>query len=138
VIVIDASSLTKYLLKEPFWEEVERYLLEEDIYSVDHVLKEALNAVWRNCVLLKLFDEDTALEKLKVLMILLREGVIHIEPELQYLEKALHIALKHRITVYDALYIVQALELGATLLTSDKGQGEVARKEGVKHVLLII
>jgi len=137
VIVIDASSLAKYLLREPLWEKVERHMLEEDVYSVDHMLKEVLNAVWKNCVLLKLFDENTALEKLEVL-IMLTKDVIHIEPESQYLEKAFQIALKHSITVYDALYVAQALKLGAALLTSDKGQGEVARKEGVERVFLVI
>jgi len=49
VIVIDASALAKYILKEPKWEIIERYLVEYNVYSIDLIMKEILNAVEDCC-----------------------------------------------------------------------------------------
>jgi predicted nucleic acid-binding protein len=49
VIVVDASALAKYLLREEGWEEVSRYVRTmRPLYSLEHVLKEVTNAVWRD------------------------------------------------------------------------------------------
>ncbi|WP_243671687.1 type II toxin-antitoxin system VapC family toxin [Vulcanisaeta sp. JCM 16161] len=62
-------------------------------------------------------------------------GVIVLEPEEQYMPDAFMIALRNDITVYDSLYIAQALKRG-TLLTSDKEQASVARKLGISVILM--
>lgn len=49
MIVVDASALAKYLLREEGWEEVSRYVRTmRPLYSLEHVLKEVTNAVWRD------------------------------------------------------------------------------------------
>jgi predicted nucleic acid-binding protein len=45
--------------------------------------------------------------------------IIIIEEEERYIEKAFDIALTNQLTIYDALYVSQALRWGK-LLTSDK------------------
>lgn len=51
MIVIDASALSKYVLKEEGWEEVRRFVRERrPLYSVDHVLKECFNAIWKRAL----------------------------------------------------------------------------------------
>lgn len=47
------------------------------------------------------------------------------------MRRGFEIALAHQLTIYDSLYISQALRWGK-LLTSDKLQEEVARKLGVE------
>jgi len=49
----------------------------------------------------------------------------------EYLDRALEIALKEGITVYDALYISLAIHQNKPILTLDKKQREVSRKYGV-------
>jgi predicted nucleic acid-binding protein len=44
VIVVDASALAKYVLKEEGWREI-RKVLEGGAVSVDHVVKEVSNAI---------------------------------------------------------------------------------------------
>lgn len=57
---------------------------------------------------------------------------MRIESELDYLDTAFRIAVENSITIYDALYIAQALKHDATLVTSDRKQAQVAERLGVK------
>ena len=43
MIVIDESSLAKYIVKEEGWTEVKKYLIGEEVHSVDLIVKEVLN-----------------------------------------------------------------------------------------------
>jgi len=131
--VVDASALAKYILKEEGWRDV-RKLLEGGAVSVDHVVKEVSNAIWRKCAVLKLEDAEAAVRRYELLVELIRSGVVVLESELKYLERAFRIAVESGITVYDSLYVTQALELGARLLTSDRRQSEVAARLGVSPV----
>jgi len=127
VIVIDASALTKYIFKEEGWGEV-RKALEKGVVSVDHVVKEVANAIWKKCVVLKLEPVDVAYKRHQLLHKIIQGGVVVLESESKYLEEAFKIAFEGEMTVYDSLYIAQALKLRAQLLTSDVRQARVAEK----------
>jgi len=127
VIVIDASALAKYIFKEEGWREV-RKALEGEAVSVDHAVKEVANAIWKKCAVLKLEPVDVAYKRYQLLHKIVREGVVALESESKYLEEAIKIAIENEITVYDSLYIAQALELRAQLLTSDAKQAQVAER----------
>ena len=127
MIVIDASALAKYIFKEEGWREV-RKALEGEAVSVDHAVKEVANAIWKKCVVLKLEPVDVAYKRYQLLHKIVREGVVALESESKYLEEAIKIAIENEITVYDSLYIAQALELRAQLLTSDAKQAQVAER----------
>jgi len=132
VIVIDASALTKYLLHEEGWEKIGHYLYENrPLYSVDHLLKEAGNALWRHCCVTQIIGCKISLELYQALQCLISAGVILLKPELDYLNEAFKIAIEGRITVYDALYVALARELGE-LLTCDEKQAKTAEKYSVK------
>uniref|UniRef100_A0A7J3X6D8 PIN domain-containing protein n=1 Tax=Thermofilum pendens TaxID=2269 RepID=A0A7J3X6D8_THEPE len=131
MIVVDASALAKYVLREEGWEAVAGYLRRaRPLYSVDHVLKEVANALWKHVHLAKAIDAGTALELCRALGRLAETGVIVLENELKYLGRALEIALEYGLTVYDALYVAQAEKYGE-LLTSDEEQGRVAGSFGI-------
>ncbi len=137
MIVVDASSLAKYALHEEGWEEVSRYVRERrPLYSVDLVLKEVGNAVWKHCYLRKMISPQEALRLFKGLKRLVDVSVIILENEGAYLDEALEIALRHGVTIYDSLYIAQAKRYGE-LLTSDERQAEVAKQLKLKvHLVL--
>lgn len=135
MIVIDASALAKYLLREPGYDAVEQYLLEE-VYSVDHVVKEVANAIWKHAIVYKKIDLRYARELYKALSMLLEGGVLVVEPESKYMHQAFEIATNYEITLYDALYIAQAREKGSGLLTSDKAQASIAGNLGVTVLYL--
>jgi len=132
VIVIDASALVKYVLHEEGWDEVSRYIREErPLYSIDHVLKEAANAIWKHTFIRRIIATETALQLYELLEKLTVLQVIILEEELDYMRRAMKIALEHGITVYDALYIAQAKKYGE-LLTSDEKQEKISKKLGIK------
>ena len=136
MIVIDASSLAKYVLHEENWEKVGAFIKERrPLYSIDHIVKEVGNALWKHCKLREAIDEAKAIELYQALLKLIDTGVIILESEMGFIRAALRIALEHEITLYDSLYIAQAQKYGE-LLTSDRSQAEVADKLGIKVYLI--
>jgi len=128
VIVIDASSLAKYILREENWKRV-RHNLVDDPFSIDLALAEVSNAVWKHhSVYGKISLEDALL-----MFNALKEAqeIIVFEPLGKYLSSAQKISVKGKVSIYDALYIAQAQKYGR-LLTSDKKQSEMAQKLGIE------
>lgn len=76
MIVIDASSLAKYLLKERNWLSIEKYI-EQGFYSLDHILKEVANAIWKYTVIYKRITKEQAILLYKQLRRLVEHYMIH-------------------------------------------------------------
>jgi predicted nucleic acid-binding protein len=131
VTVIDASALAKYVFKEEGWREVHGFL-ERGALSVDLIVKEVANAIWRRTFILKVEGVELASRRYQLLIRIARELLV-LENELSYLDEAFRIAVENGLTVYDSLYIAQAHKRKVALLTSDRRQAEVARKLGL-HV----
>jgi predicted nucleic acid-binding protein len=134
VIVIDSSSLVKYLLREEGWQQIEQYLVQ-GVVTLDYSRKEVLNAIWKHYVVRRVIDRKQTEELRRAFEPLIDAKIIIIEEEERYIEKAFDIALTNQLTIYDALYVSQALRWGK-LLTSDKLQGEVARKIGIEVIYI--
>ncbi len=136
MIVIDASTLTKYILHEENWETISTYIKKmKPLYSIDHIIKEVGNAIWKHCYLRRIIKQDEAIRLYKALLKLIEKEVIILEPETKYIETALQIALQNGITLYDSLYLAQAQKQGE-LLTSDKKQAEIAIRLNIKVHLI--
>lgn len=80
----------------------------------------------------KLITREQAIGLYKQMVKLIREEVIMLEPGEKYLQEALKIAMDYDISIYDSLFLAQARNLKAELITSDKRQGDVAREIGVE------
>jgi predicted nucleic acid-binding protein len=133
VIVIDASTLAKFILKEEGWEEVAEQL-KAGTLSIDLAVKEVANAVWKRFKQGAVSHEEakSMLNALKEI----QERAIKIEEELTYLAGAAEIAFDRDITIYDSLYIALAKEKGLKLLTADETQANIATAENVDTILL--
>ena len=133
MIVIDASALAKFILKEEGWEGVAEYL-KAGTLSVDHIVKEVANVVWR-----RFRDDAISLNESKTMLAALKEileKAVKIEGELRYLDGAANIAFSRGITIYDSLYISMARNKELQLLTADETQASVAAAENVATILL--
>ena len=136
MIVVDASSLVKYVLHEENWKDVSYFVKErKPLYSVDHVVKEVGNAVWKHCCLRRVISSGKALKLYQSFMKLFQTGVIVAESEEAYLDAALQIALDYGVTFYDSLYLAQAQRYGE-FLTSDEEQADIANQLGIKVYLI--
>ncbi|MCC6033190.1 MAG: type II toxin-antitoxin system VapC family toxin [Desulfurococcaceae archaeon] len=135
MIVIDASTLAKFILREKNWERVYEVLSKETI-SVDHVVKEVANAIWKHYSIYKACSLDVAVKRFQLLRKIIDEELVSLESELKYLDKAFEIAAQNDISVYDALYIAQAIARSIPLATSDKRQADIAEKIKVQVVYI--
>ncbi len=127
MIVIDASSLAKYILREENWEEVRRFLASGTC-SLTLALAEVANDIWKHYAVYSSISSREA----KIMFRALKETreVVVYEALEDYLSRAQEIAMKENITIYDSLYIAQA-EKYKGLLTSDKKQRKVAEKMNI-------
>ena len=130
--VIDSSALAVLLLKEEGWRKVKE-ILREKPYTIELAVKEVANSIWKRVKLLRDIDENKALTILGDLLEL-RRTALRIEPQDVYLGQALEIALKNDATIYDSLFIAQALTKKAILVTSDKKQAQIASRLGIRSI----
>jgi predicted nucleic acid-binding protein len=96
VIVVDASALSAFVLREEGWRNLAGYLA--NAVAPDHVVKEVANAVWRATRTGALTEEESR----KAFSLLLRmvDRNLVLEPELRYLGEAFRVSLTYGITVY--------------------------------------
>lgn len=133
MIVIDSSVFSKFLLKEEGWKKVIPYLDPSlEPHAVDMLLIETTNAVWKYMKKYKVITREQAMGLYKQMTKLIEEKIITLEPGKKYLQEALKIAMDYDISIYDGLFLAQARNLKAKLITSDKRQGDVAREIGVE------
>jgi len=133
VTVIDASALAKFILKEDGWREIAEYL-KTGTLSVDHIVKEVANAVWK-----RFRQGAVSLEEAKIMLKALKEildRAVKVEGELAYIDEAAEITFNRDISIYDSLYIAVAKEKGLKLLTADQNQASAAASENIATILL--
>jgi len=131
VIVIDASVLASFLRKEPGWEKLANYM--KNVVSVDLIVKEVSNVLWKDYYVRKSVDKDTVLELYRLMKSLLGANIL-LENEEKYLDDAFEIAILMGVSIYDALYIAQAKKNKLPLITLDMKQKEAAEKVGVEVI----
>ncbi|MGB9659590.1 MAG: type II toxin-antitoxin system VapC family toxin [Nitrososphaerales archaeon] len=129
--VIDSSSLVKFFSREEGWDRVEEVILD-GVMSFDLSIKEVVNALWKKV----LNEEIGAKDAEEILKDLTKPEVIKTLNQNDYMLGAFKIAVKNKITIYDALFIELAKSTNNELVTSDSKQAEIARKEGVKIKIL--
>jgi predicted nucleic acid-binding protein len=133
VIVIDTSVLVKFILKEEDWNKIADFLKAGTI-SVDLVIKETVNAIWKR-VMRKEISLEEAKSMFEAVKEILNKAVI-IENEMDYIDEAFEISIRQTITVYASLYIALAKKKKLELLTADEMQAQVASLEGVRAIVL--
>jgi predicted nucleic acid-binding protein len=121
--IVDSSVYVRYFAKEPGWDKAAAHLVQPA--SIALALEEVANALSKKVALGEISQEDAEL--------LLRKMIENTRfvGGTESVAPALRIATEKRITVYDALFIVAALENKLGLTTSDAKQARVAKELGV-------
>lgn len=139
MIVIDANSIVKLALEEPYSKETREFIRgalngEDNIATVDIALAEALNAVWKhNLVIKDLSDQKAELAGTEIMEFW--EDINKVPSQL-IADKARRIAKTHKLTVYDSLYVAAAIKHDSILLTFDRAIKENVARLGVELVKL--
>ncbi len=131
MIVVDASALTAFVLREEGWETIAGHLTVAS--SVEDVAKEVSNAIWKACLLRGFISVEDATRAHGILQSMLAKN-IRLYRSVDLLDDAFKISLQHRLTVYDSVYLALALREGADLLTLDEGQAGVAEELGIRVI----
>ena len=119
-VVIDASSLVALVLPEQYSEWVEKQISEVlYIHAPSLIAYEASNALWKKHVLLRIIDEEKYYNAVRVIEKML-DYIVNIHDYKEFLKKARDLALKEKITIYEASYIALAIKLKTKLITLDK------------------
>ena len=129
--VVDASVIAKFILKEKNWENLISVLKGSS--TLELAINESTNAIWK-AFYRELISEKDATEKLRALILLMES--IEVRKSLNFLEDGLKISIKHKIPIYDSLYIAFALKEGKELYTCDNMQYKVSLKEGIRCIRL--
>nr|WP_206205041.1 MULTISPECIES: type II toxin-antitoxin system VapC family toxin [unclassified Thermococcus] len=120
-------------MKEEGWEKVVPYLDPRlEPHAVDMLTIETTNVIWKYMRKYRLITREQALGLYEQMTKLVREEVIILEPSEKYLQEALKIAMDYDLSIYDSLFLAQARSLRTKLITSDKGQEEVAKEMGLE------
>jgi predicted nucleic acid-binding protein len=126
--VVDASAVIAFFFREENWDKLKIYM--KNTMSIDHVVKEFYNAIWKAVYLRRVLTIEDA-ERIIRLFKNYRSKNMILEPEDKYIDEALKISLDENITIYDALYVAQALNNKIPLLSLDNRQRKVAQKLGI-------
>jgi len=85
--------------------------------------------LWKHRVLLQDLDEDVFREAIDDLLALWNRITVYKSYSLA--PKAIEIAVKYRVTVYDALYLALAISTNSTLLTFNEELRKIAKDIGI-------
>jgi len=129
VKVIDSSSLIKYIGREEDWKKVEEYV-KEGCITLDLAVKETANALVKKTLRGEV-DMETAREILNYI-----PRIVKITSQREQFPRALEIAVKHKLPIYDALFIALSVNTNIPLLTSDKKQAETSKEYGITVILV--
>ena len=86
--------------------------------TLDLALYEVLNAIWKEHLLLKRFDKETALQLLNIISSIF--NIINIISIKGLGKEVFNLASKENITIYDASYLYIAIRNNFILITDDK------------------
>lgn len=125
-VVVDASVAVDFLQMEPRW--VNQWVTwsrsETMLLAPMHFFAEVANALLRS----RQLPEDQVGAQIERLG---RSGVDAADRGMSGLLQAVVIAGRHRLTVYDALYLQLAMDLEGELATLDKALQRAATAEGI-------
>lgn len=120
--VADSSYLTEGILRDV------ALLEKETLVSPDLALSEVVNTLWKHEILIG--DLKDSQERIELLLDLIsNEQVRLIRPDKKLLNESYALSLKHRLPIYDSIFVALALQLKMDLATFDNKQSTVLTKE---------
>ena len=126
--IVDSSAYVKYFAKEPGWERAADHLMQPA--SIELAVAEVANALSKKIALGEISPKDAEFLLRRMMEITRFVG------RSEHAIPALKMSTEKRITAYDALFIVAALENKLRLTTSDSKQARVAEELGISVDLI--
>ncbi len=120
ILVLDASVVIDLILhRQPYYTDIAKALQQAEVLATPHLLDIEVAQVLRRFVL----QGDLTIKRAEQALADFRDLPLHRYPHEPLLLRAF--SLLHNLTVYDAMYVVLAEALEATLLTRDSAMHAV-------------
>jgi predicted nucleic acid-binding protein len=128
-VVVDASAGVRVLTGDASWTERWREWARSEtiLLAPPHFRTEVANGLLRGTVL----AQAEVPAKLRSIA---RSGVDVTDTGWHGIMRAIDLAIKHGLTVYDAMYLQLALDVEAPLATLDRALAAAARAEGIETI----
>ena len=122
MIVTDSSYIVEGILRDAS-------LLENElIIAPDLALYEIMNTLWKHEVLIR--DLENSSTHIKLLLELVSIKTVQlVRPDEKLIDDAYRLSVKHKVPVYDTIFIALALQLGLELKSFDERQIEMLLEE---------
>ena len=118
----DSSYLIEGILRDA------ALLENESLVSPDLALYEVVNALWKHETLIR--DLRDSQQRIELLLDLVsNERVQLVRPDKKLLNATHSLSLKHRLPIYDSIFIALALQLKMELATFDRKQSTILTRE---------
>jgi predicted nucleic acid-binding protein len=133
-VVLDSSVIVALFFKEDLSDKVEEVVENyTEFYTVSQAFSEVANAAWKE---VRIYGEDENLSKLALKKAVeFMTNVCCVVDSKALLDQAFEIALKYDLTVYDALFVVLAMNLNEKLVTTDKQLWEKLKETELFHLI---
>ncbi len=136
--VIDSSVFASLITKDEFHEVAYEFLAKHsthDLITIDLAYIEVANALWKHVCVLKKVNYEKYKQLRDLVPLVIDKCVSKVDSSKTYLSKALDFAVKHRIPIYDSLFIVATIKHNGKLVTFDKKLLEKLRSIGLEYII---
>ncbi len=110
--VVDSSVFTSIIVKDEFYHRARMFFKlnkKTELITVDQAFIETANALWKHVYLFKRIPMDRYPTLRKMIIPLITNSVVKIYKSRDLLEDATDFAIDYGITVYDAVFVILAL-----------------------------
>jgi predicted nucleic acid-binding protein len=126
-VVVDASVVIKWFVREPLHEEALRLLdTPKILHAPELIVPEVSNVAWKK-VIRNEIGKDQAVKIAEAF----RGGIPILHPSVLFCERAIELALALGHPVYDCLYLACAETIDGILVTADNAFFRSVRKAGL-------
>jgi len=135
-VIYDSSALAAFFLNEEARPLVECALKNDsNACTVDFGLVEVANAIWKRWLAGKITTKQTMIIHAEI-DLSLREEVLQVLSSAQLLKKAIQVSIRHKLSVYDSVFIAGCSRFRQRLVSLDERQKSLAGAENVKLFIL--
>jgi predicted nucleic acid-binding protein len=132
-IVMDSCIIAAIFLPEAITDKAIEAAVDHDCITVDLAYTEVANAAWKRAVHTGQ-DVQTVKASLDDAMAFIKE-TCRVIPADELIIPAWDLACRHRITIYDALFVAASIRCDAPLVTADK---RIAAAAGTSCTIVLI
>lgn len=130
-MILDASVAVPLVIAHENAASARRLAERNDFVAPDHLMAEVANTLWRYAMR-DGFSSNNIAKGLRQIRLLCTQLL----PSQNLLPGAIDLAVAHRHSVYDCLYLALALERREPLATADRRLAALAEKLGIETVLI--